>query len=117
MRERIQDFLASEHEVLGAFEDCESLVAAVGQIRPELVVLDITMPIMGGFAAAERIHDSWPDTKIIFVTQHSERAYVDRALLLGASAYVLKRDLISDLLLAIREAGAGRIFVSPRLAN
>ena len=116
MRERIQEFLASEHEVLGAFDSGEGLVGAVEQLRPELVLLDVSMPGMGGFSAAERIHGQWPDIKIIFITQHSEQAYIQKALLLGASGYVLKGDLIADLLPAIREASAGRVFLSPRLA-
>ncbi|MBV9294825.1 MAG: response regulator transcription factor [Acidobacteriaceae bacterium] len=115
MRERIREFLASEHEVLGAFEDCESLVEAVDQFRPELVILDISIPIMGGFLAAEHIRENSPSIKIVFVTQHSERAYVERAMLLGASAYVLKRDMVTDLMGAIREASTGHTFISPRL--
>lgn len=117
MRERIQEFLAPEHDVLGTFEDCESLIRGVEQLQPEIVVLDISMPLMGGFSAAQCIRHNWPEIKIIFVTQHAEQAYVERALLLGASAYVLKRDLIADLSSAIREATAGRTFLSPRLAS
>lgn len=98
------------------FEDCETLLDNMGRLSPELVLLDISMPAMGGFSLAEQIHRTWPGTKIIFVSQHAERAYVDKAWEVGASGYVLKRNLLADLLPAIREVSAGQTFVSPRLA-
>ena len=85
------------------------------RLSPELVLLDISMPAMGGFSLAQQIHHSWPAIKIIFVSQHSEQAYVDKALDVGASGYVLKRRLVMDLLPAIREVSAGHTFLSPQL--
>lgn len=117
IRERILDLVSAEHEVLAAFEDCESVLRSIDRLVPELVLLDVSMPVMGGFLLAERIHLCWPAIKIIFVSQHSERAYVEKALNLGASGYVLKRALIADLLLAIREVSAGHTFVSPQLSR
>ena len=116
VRERIRDLVASEHEVLGMFEDCETLLDNMGRLCPELVLLDVSMPAMGGFSLAEQIHHTWPAIKIIFVSQHSERAYVDKAWDVGASGYVLKRNLVADLLSAIREVSAGHTFLSPQLA-
>jgi two-component system, NarL family, invasion response regulator UvrY len=117
VRERIRDLVAAEHEVLADFENCESLLDCMGKLRPELVLLDISMPAMGGFLLAEQIHQSWPAIKIIFVSQHAERAYVDKALHVGASGYVLKHSLVADLLPAIREVSVGRTFLSPQLAG
>jgi DNA-binding NarL/FixJ family response regulator len=116
VRERIRDLVAPEHQVLGVFEDCESVLGSMERLCPEVVLLDISMPAMGGFSLAEQIHHTWPATKIIFVSQHSERAYVDRAWDVGASGYVLKRNLVADLLAAIREVSAGHTFLSPQLA-
>lgn len=116
VRERIRDLVAEEHQVLGVFEDCESVLGSMAQLSPEVVLLDISMPVMGGFSLAEQIHQAWPATKIIFISQHSERAYVDRARDVGASGYVLKRSLVADLLPAIREVSAGHTFYSPQLA-
>jgi DNA-binding NarL/FixJ family response regulator len=116
IRERICDLVSPEHEVLAAFEDCESVLSSIDRLVPELVLLDISMPEMGGFLLAEHIHHCWPAIKIIFVSQHSEPAYVEKALHLGASGYVLKRALIADLLPAIREVSAGHTFVSPQLS-
>jgi DNA-binding NarL/FixJ family response regulator len=116
VRERIRDLVAEEHQVLGVFEDCESVLGSMERLSPEVVLLDISMPAMGGFSLAEQIHHAWPAIKIIFVSQHSERAYIDRALDVGASGYVLKRSLIADLLPAIREVSAGHMFLSPQLA-
>jgi len=116
VRERIRDLVTTEHEVLADFEDCESVLGCMDKLRPELVLLDISMPAMGGFSLAERIHHIWPSIKIIFVSQHAERAYIDKALHVGASGYVLKRNLVADLLPAIREVSAGHTFLSPQLA-
>jgi DNA-binding NarL/FixJ family response regulator len=117
IRERILSLVSAEHEVLAAFEDCESVLRSIDRLVPELVLLDISMPVMGGFSLAERIHHGWPAIKIIFVSQHAEQAYVERALNLGASGYVLKRSLVAELLRAIREVSAGHTFVSPQLAS
>jgi len=116
VRERIKDLVAAEHEVLADYENCESVLGCMERLCPELVLLDISMPAMGGFSLAEQIHRSWPAIKIIFVSQHSGRAYIDRALHVGASGYVLKRNLLADLLPAIREVSAGHMFLSPQLA-
>jgi DNA-binding NarL/FixJ family response regulator len=116
VRERMRDLLAGEHEVLQAFEDCESVLDCMEALHPDMVLLDISMPAMGGFSLAERIHHDWPAIKIIFVSQHSEHAYIERAMDVGASGYVLKRNLVADLLAAIREVGAGHTFFSRQLA-
>ncbi|HEX3684190.1 MAG TPA: response regulator transcription factor [Bryobacteraceae bacterium] len=116
VRERIKDLVAGEHEVLADYENCESVLSSIDRLCPELVLLDISMPAMGGFSLAEQIHHSWPAIKIIFVTQHSEPAYIDKALHVGASGYVLKRNVVADLLLAIREVSAGHTFLSPQLS-
>ena len=110
------NLVAAEHEVLAAFEDCESLLDCMERLCPEVVLLDISMPAMGGFSLAERIHDGWPAIKIIFISHHSERPYVEKALHVGASGYVLKRALVADLLPAIREVSVGNTFLSPQLA-
>jgi DNA-binding NarL/FixJ family response regulator len=115
VRERIRDLVAAEHEVLADFETCESVLDSMDQLSPDLVLLDVSMPAMGGFSLAQQIHHSWPAIKIIFVSQHAERVYVDRALDVGATGYVLKRDLVADLLPAIREVSSGHTFVSPQL--
>ena len=115
VRERISDLLAGEDDTVQTFETCESLLSAMELDAPELVLLDISMPAMGGFSAARHIHRKWPKTKIIFVSQHSEKPYVDEALNTGASGYVLKRLLVADLLPAIRQVREGGTFVSAQL--
>ena len=117
VRERIYDLVSAEHEVLATFEDCESVLRSIDRLVPELVLLDVSMPVMGGFSLAEQIHHCWPAIKIIFVSQHAERPYVEKALNLGASGYVLKRTLVADLLPAIREVSAGHTFLSPQLSS
>ena len=116
IRECIREVVAAEHEVVADFEDCESVLDYMDKLCPDLVLLDISMPAMGGFSLAQKIHLDWPAIKIIFVSQHAERSYVDKALDVGASGYVLKRNLVADLLPAIREVSAGQRFLSPQLA-
>ena len=67
---------------------------------------------MGGFSLAEQIHHDWPTIKIIFVSQYSEKAYMEKAITVGASGYVLKRNAVADLLPAIRQVSDGNTFFS-----
>lgn len=81
-------------------------------LRPELMLLDVSMPVMGGFAAARILRRSMPHMRIIFVSQHGDSAYAEEALELGASAYVLKRTATVDLPRAFDAAMSGRAFIS-----
>lgn len=117
VRECIRDLVATEHEVLAAFENCESLLDHLANLAADVALLDISMPAMGGFILAQRILRDFPTIKIIFVSQHVERDYIDRAFLIGASGYVLKRAVFTDLLPAIRLVSAGNLFLSPHLGG
>ncbi|MBV9404161.1 MAG: response regulator transcription factor [Acidobacteriaceae bacterium] len=112
IRAVLRESLEPDWNVLGEAGNGFEAVRATERLRPDVVLLDVSMPIMNGFAAAKRIKQIMPDVLIIFVSQHSDAAYLEEAFRLGASAYVLKRAAMTDLGLALESAMAGRTFCS-----
>jgi DNA-binding NarL/FixJ family response regulator len=115
-----EDFLAvearllePEFDVIEKVGDGRASVEAVARLGPDLLVLDIAMPVMNGIEAARQLHASRSPVKIVFLSVHDDPDYVRAALAAGALGYVVKCRLASDLLLALREVWAGRSFVSP----
>jgi two-component system response regulator DegU len=103
--------LQNEFDIVAAVADGIAAVQAVADLKPNVVVLDIEMPLLNGFEVAQQIkHMGWP-TKIVFFSIHEDHDYVEHAKAMGAS-YVLKSRMTSDLSLAINETLEGRIFVS-----
>jgi len=110
--ELVRGLLEPTFDVVGAVEDGESLVEAAGKLHPDVIVSDISMPKFDGLEAAHRLRESGSASKIVFLTVHADPDFVQAALKTGALAYVTKLRINTDLLVAIREALAGRIFVS-----
>ena len=102
-------------EVVGEADNGRSGIERAQSLQPDLVLLDVSMPVMGGFPAARELRAMMPALAIIFVSQHNERVYAEEALRIGAG-YVLKRSASADLPEAIDAAISGRTFVS-RLIN
>ena len=113
MRERVVRLLEPEFEVVGAAEDGLALLEAARRMRPDVCVLDISMPRMSGIEAASHLRERAPLVKVVFLTVHEDPDFVHAALATDALGYVLKSRMASDLGPAIREALAGRLFVSP----
>ena len=111
--ELVHGLLESAFEVVGCVEDGESLVEAAEKLLPDIIVTDISMPKLNGIEAIDRLRKSGCLSKIVFLSAHADSDFVSAALGVGALAYVTKPRINTDLLLAIREAHAGRIFVSP----
>lgn len=105
--------LEHDFELLAIANNGRDLVSEAERLQPEVVVLDISMPHLNGLEAARRLRKSLPDTKIVFVTVHSEVAYAAAAFRAGASAYVLKGSAVSELREAITHALRGRTFLTP----
>jgi DNA-binding NarL/FixJ family response regulator len=106
--------VSCEFEVVGAVTDGRAAVNAACELKPDLVVLDITMPELDGFHAAEELRRRGSQAKVIFLTVNEDEDYVADALDSGGVAYVLKSRMYSDLMQAIGAALAGEIFISPR---
>lgn len=93
------------------------VLSALEAHRPDIVLLDISMPGTNGIETARQILERSPQTKIIFLTMHTEAVYVRQAMSTGALGYVVKSSLVSELMEAIRAVSAGRKFVSPSVES
>lgn len=113
MLKRTEDLLRSEFDVIATARDGESAVRLAVAENPDIVVLDISMPGQGGFAAAQAVVGADLAAKIVFLTVHEDQDMVDEALALGALGYVTKPRINTDLINAVHQALAGRTFVSP----
>jgi DNA-binding NarL/FixJ family response regulator len=110
--EGIRSLVEREHEIVGVVADGRSLVTAAGELRPDVTLLDIGMPMMNGIEAARRITETKSGNKLIFVTMQTDRDYVRAAFRAGASGYVLKQAAPRELSEAIRTVIEGHRYVS-----
>ena len=107
--------LEEEFDVVKTVPDGESLLREAALVRPEAVILDICMPGLNGFEAARLLKAAADAVVIVFLTVHSDPDYVREALAAGGLGYVVKDRLASDLVPALKEALAGREFISPSI--
>ena len=113
MRDTIERLLESEFDIVGVVSNGEDLVESESTNRPDICVVDISMPIMSGFEAANLLKASDSHTKVIFLTVHEDPDLLHAALQAGALGYVLKSRIGSDLNRAIKSALSGQLFISP----
>ncbi|MBA3548675.1 MAG: response regulator transcription factor [Nannocystis sp.] len=114
-REQLALLLATEHDVVALVGDGKAAVEAAVQLGPDLALLDISMPVMSGIAAARHLRKCAHAIKVVFITNHVETAYVEEAFRLGAAGYVLKPNLAAELPIAIRTVLAGGTYRSSLL--
>ena len=117
MLNEIRALLDGEYEIIGAVENGEKLVQAARTLQPDLIVSDISMPVMTGFEAAAKIRAAGITAKIIFLTVQSSPAYLKKARALGADGYVLKVYTNEQLPLAISSVLTGTPYFSPQLGT
>jgi len=108
----IRAALQPHHDVVGQAQDGKALVEAAERLKPDLVILDIGMPLLNGFEAAKEIREKLPSAKLIFLSQHLNPAYLKHALKLGAAGYVLKSGATEELQQAIDAALRGKRFIT-----
>ena len=113
----VRKLLETDYELVGSAADGGTLVAAASRLQPDLIVLDIGMPVLNGIEAARQIRKHSPNTKIVFLTQQSDKAYVQEAFRAGASAYLLKQSAAAELLAALRQVFQGKTYISRSLAE
>jgi DNA-binding NarL/FixJ family response regulator len=104
-------------DVVGAVEDGRALVEAVQRLEPDLILLDISMPLLNGIDAARQIKKFRPSAKLIFLTMHTSPSYVTEAFHVGASGYLLKRSAPMELPLAIDAVLKGQQYLTPSITK
>jgi DNA-binding NarL/FixJ family response regulator len=108
-------FLEPTFEVIGAVGDGQSLLNATAKLKPDVLIIDICMPILNGIEAAEKLWNSGNTAKIVFLTVYDDPDFIRASLAAGAMGYVIKSRIGEELVLAVHEALADRIFISPSL--
>ena len=111
----VESFLETDYDVVGTVGDGQSLVEAIEKLRPDVAVVDVSMPRMSGLQAGSKVREMGAKTKVVVLTHQSDPEFLRAAIAIGALGYVLKYRLASDLPLAIEAALAGQRFVSPPL--
>jgi DNA-binding NarL/FixJ family response regulator len=115
--EGLRAFLEPHLDNVGTVSDGRALVDEARRLKPDLIILDITMPLLNGIDAAMQIKKFLPDVKLLFVTMHVNPAYLEAALSAGGMGYVLKSAAREELLDAIRSVVEGRIYVTPGISG
>jgi DNA-binding NarL/FixJ family response regulator len=105
-----------ELKVVGELDDGRALMKFLQKSSANLVVLDVSMPNMNGLEAAWRVKKEYPDIKVLIVTIHNYKEYLDRALFVGAEGYLLKDEVGDELLPAISSLRQGGTYISSRLS-
>jgi len=115
--EGLKSLLEDEFEILGHVEDGRALVEQASTLHPDVIVADISMPLLNGIEAARQIKKIDENIKIVFLTMHPDATYAANAFESGASGFVLKHSASSELIRAIHEAIKGRTYVTPLIAG
>jgi DNA-binding NarL/FixJ family response regulator len=118
VRQGLKSLLEREgFQVVAEASDGQEALSHVESFRPDIAVLDISMPTLNGLTAAREINRSYPKTKTILLTQHDESQYIREALEAGVKGYVLKNQVASDLVSAIRQVSRGHVYLSPGVSS
>ena len=113
--EALRSLLQDEYVVLATVTDGRSLVEQAAKLRPQVLIIDIAMPLLNGFDAAKRVLEQSPSIKVVFLTMQEDARLAAAALKLGPIGFVLKHAAASELLTAISQVLAGKSYVTPKL--
>lgn len=113
----LKGILEPEFELVGTVQDGRALLKAARELRPDVIVVDISMPLLNGIEAVRQLKNANDRAKVVFLTMHPDVTYASRAFEAGASGYVLKHSAPTELVTAIREALKGRTYVTPMIAG
>jgi DNA-binding NarL/FixJ family response regulator len=117
IRRGVQSILSTypEWDLCGEAENCQEAIRLAGELRPEVVIMDVSMPGLNGLEATRIIHDVLPETKVLLLTLHSSSEFVRSAFHAGARGYVLKSDAENELVRALNVVVGEGTYVSPAI--
>jgi DNA-binding NarL/FixJ family response regulator len=113
----LESLLRDEFELLGTAGNGQELVEATLRLHPDVILVDISMPVLNGFDAVRRIREAGNETRIIFLTMHDDPTLLAEAFRCGALGYILKQAAGEELVTAIREVAEGNSYVSPLVTS
>ena len=116
LTERVSEHLSSSFDVVGIAHDGRDLISEALRLAPDLIVVDISMPMLTGVEAVHELREAGLATRVVFLTIHSEDEFLQACLEEGAVGYMVKFCIKADLIPAIHSAMAGKLFVSPTLS-
>lgn len=114
---RVTSILSAEFNVVGSAGNGRELIAQADALEPDVVIVDISMPILSGIDAVQQLLAAGSTAKFIFLTLHEDATFVRACFAAGAMGYVVKKRILIDLVVAVQEVLAGRHFVSPLLGR
>ena len=119
VREGLRTLLQAEadFEVVGEAASGRQAVELAGKLQPAVIVMDIAMPLLNGIEATRQVLKAAPATRVLMLSAHSDDAYVDQVIALGAAGYLIKQTAANVLPKAIREVAKGKTFFSPSIAR
>jgi DNA-binding NarL/FixJ family response regulator len=119
VREGLNSLLTRENNirVVGEADNGRMAIQMTRELKPDVVVMDISMPDMNGIEASRRIHDEMPECRVLALSMHADRRFVIELLKAGANGYMLKDCASDDLVTGIRTVAAGDTYLSPKVSN
>ena len=115
--EACKKLLESEYEIVATVGDGRSLVRAAAELRPQLIIVDVSMPLLNGLDAGQQIKELIPSVKLVYLTMNHDADLAAEAFRRGASGYLLKTCAASELVIAVREVLRGKSYLSPMIAK
>ena len=106
-----------EFELVGTVADGRGLLTAATELEPDVIITDISMPLLNGLDAVRQLRQANPRLRVIFLTMHGDADFATEAFRVGASAYLLKQSASEELATAIREVLKGRVYITPLIAK
>lgn len=113
----VRKLLEERYDVVGMVEDGRALLEAAERFKPDLILVDISMPLLNGLDAVRQLKNSQPDVKLLFLTMHASPQYATEAFKAGGSGYLLKQSAVSELPQAIEAVLQGKYYLTPSIAK
>lgn len=115
--EALHGLIAPQFEVVAKVADGHALMACATELKPDVIVVDVAMPLLNGLDACRQLKQKMPGLKIVFLTMNEDPEFAVEAMKSGASGYVLKKSAASELLQAMQAALRGKSYVTPQIAR